>query len=136
MASSDVELQDEVRNHLGFNEHTLSESELRTNLSRAKSWIASRKASLALPQDVVWYGENQAREEALFWTTCLFSKMTTGEVDSPSTSVGNINVGTLGADETELYRKSKEALSNIGDNTSGFGITTLDGDIRGYEEDN
>lgn len=96
MATSDEELETEVRVMTGHDEAVLPSSQFQTVISRAKSFIENRR-SLA-NSDVDWYG-NPAAEEALYWGTCFFSKVKTGELDGQEISAGAIDLDTLLAKE-------------------------------------
>ena len=124
MASSDVELKNEVKDFLGPEEGTISDTSLDTALTRAKSYISTRKQSLDRPQNVNWYDPEQKYEEALFWNTCLYAKIITGELDAPGGVVGDIETDHLNAKQTEIYRNAKSSLANIGGG-SGYGIRAV-----------
>lgn len=124
MAESDLELRDEVREYLGGDEVTISESQLRVALRRAKRHIVSRKRSLNTPQEVNWYATGEPFQEALFWWTCLFGKIIIGELDAPDGMVGDIEVSHLKASNTEVYKQATEALNRI-DPQGRYGITRV-----------
>lgn len=132
MASSDHDLMNEVRGLTGHDEATLDQEELTQVLSRAKRHIRNRRS---LGSDTDWYTEPQ-REEALFWATCLFSKVATGELDSQDISVGAIDANTLlakdGEQVTVWYRNMEKALRQVNPEAAFGHITT---ERRTYEPD-
>lgn len=134
MVESDHELRQDARAFLGYGEATLSVSELENSIRRAKRYITSRKRSLDAPDKVDWYAAEEPQSEALFWYTCLYAKITAGEFDAPSGSVGNISTTHLAAEDTEIYTNAQESLDRI-DVGGRYGITTVDRDGRGYEYD-
>jgi hypothetical protein len=113
MTESDLELTDEVRKFLDNDEITISDEQLRVALRRAKNHIVSRKRSLNRPSNVNWYAAGEPFEEALFWWTCTFAKIITGELDAPSGSIGDIETQTLKTKNTEVYNRAVEALDRI-----------------------
>ncbi|WP_372611627.1 hypothetical protein [Halomonas sp.] len=127
MASSDDELLGEARIQTGYSTRTLDDSEFLGVLSIAKRHIRTRKAIEEVWSEDDWYA-NQYREEALFWFTCLFSKVATGELDSQTLQVGAVDAKSLLAKEnddvTTWFRNARTALKSVepGENTeSGFG---------------
>lgn len=142
MASSDAELLSQVRDMTGYTDRTtLEESELRSVVERAKSWITSRKS---LDPDASWYAEDSPeREEALFWLSCLFSKVASGELDSPGHEVDNVRIEHLAANgdsqTTEWASRAQQALRNVspaGSSGGNYGVTSIQrSSDRTYGED-
>jgi hypothetical protein len=103
----------EFRTITQYGERILSNSEVEAVMGRAKKHIRSRKD---LPDDFDFLSDSQG-EEALFWYTCLFAKVATGELDSQEFSAGALDAETLLAkaddDVTEWYRKAVKALRNL-----------------------
>lgn len=131
MASSDSELKQEVRDYTGVSETNVSERALESNIRRAKHRIVNRKSTLDAPTEVEWYDPDEAYEEALFWHSCLFVKITAGELDAPGGSIGNIRTNSLSADNTEIYRNAQESLRMI-DVGGLHGTTTVERENRSY----
>lgn len=115
----------------------ISTSDFSTVISRAKSFIENRR-SLA-DTTVDWYGNPRA-EEALYWGTCFFAKVATGELDGQNIAAGAIDLDTLLArEDNELTTWLRNAInaSRSLNPTGDFGIrgntrTTLGGD-RDYQ---
>lgn len=116
MVSTESELKDDVREMTGYTSTlTLSNDGLDVAYRRAKRHIRIEKA---LDSNIDWFSsDNEAEEEALFWFTCLFSKVKTGELDSQDLQVGAVDQQTLLAksdDEvTTWYRNAHRALDSI-----------------------
>jgi len=77
MATSDTELEEEVRVMTGYDTAVLPSSQFQTVISRAKSFLINRRS--LENDDVDWFGNPRA-EEALYWGVCFFAKVKTGEV--------------------------------------------------------
>lgn len=142
MASNDATLKDEVRVMTDYSDNTLTPNDLDTVLQRAKKHIRTRRS---FDSNYNFY-QNDTREEALFWTACLFSKVAAGELDSQSVKVAAIDTETLYAKEddqvTTWYRNSEKAINSLkadGEDFvgGGIGITSPIRDNRTYgsEED-
>jgi hypothetical protein len=134
--SNDTTLKEEVRVITGYDTITLSSDELDTVLKRAKRHIRTRKD---LEQSFDFYAE-ASREEALFWWTCLFAKVSAGELDSQSINVAAVDVDTLLAKDddeiTQWYRSAMLAMRSMtpaGEDYPGeTGITSPQRDGREY----
>lgn len=104
----------EFRTITNYGERILSNSEVEAVMGRAEKHIRSRKTNL--PDDFDFFSDNQG-EEALFWFTCLFAKVATGELDSQDVSAGALDAETLLAkDDDEIttwYRNATRALRNL-----------------------
>lgn len=135
MATNESELKQEVRD---ITDTTLDAEELDTAVDRAQRHIKVKKG---LTGTVDWFDDPNA-EEALFWTTCLFSKVATGELDSQAIRAGSIELESLTAHTrgkvTTWYRNAKTALAamdNADGTAGGFGIAAPERDDRVYGED-
>jgi hypothetical protein len=131
MATDDSSLKTEVEEFAGHVSDTV--------LSRAKRHIRAKKS---IEDDSFDWYSSVYREEALFWWTCLFAKVSTGELDSQSIAVGAIDVDTLLAKDdeevTQWFRKANSAMRNIdtgGDHPHGTGITSPTREDREYGGD-
>ena len=137
MATSDTELEEEVRVMTGYDTAVLPSSQFQTVISRAKSFLINRRS--LENDDVDWFGNPRA-EEALYWGVCFFAKVKTGELDGQNIAAGAIDLDTLLAkDDNELTTWLRNALnaSKSLNPTGDFGIrgstrTSLDGN-RNYE---
>lgn len=114
MATTDTELENEVRGFTGVTTSVVGSEEFQTVLSDAKRHIELRRS---LNQEQIdWYGE-PAQQEALNWATKLFLKVAAGELDSQTIQVGAIDHETLlSKDDNELtvwYRNMERAVRNI-----------------------
>lgn len=143
MASSDAELIAEARIQTGYGTRTLDANDFGSVLSIAKRHIRTRRAIEVTWDESDWY-DNEYREEALFWFSCLFAKVSTGELDAQDIQVGAVDAKSLLAkgnkQVTEWYRKAEQALKSVepGDNTDagyGHGIRSGGREDRLYGED-
>lgn len=139
MASNDSELKTEVSDFAEDTVNALSQDAFDVAFERAKRHIRVRKNISDSNFD--FYASVQ-REDALFWWTCLFSKVATGELDSSEMQVGAINIDSLLAKDEDTVvswlRNALTALNGIdsgGDNPYGVGITSPTRDDRVYGED-
>lgn len=113
MATTDSELRQEIRTFGQYREEELSDHEIQTAISRAKQHLLNESTGIDSPD---WY--SNPLEEALFWTSMLFTKVITGALDAKAISVGDIDEDVLLAkseDEiTVWYRNYKTSKRNIG----------------------
>lgn len=111
--TTETQFKQEFRTITGYGSSVLSESEVETVMGRAEKHIRSRKG---VEDSFEFLSENTA-EEALFWYTCLFAKVATGELDSQDLQVGALDASTLLAKEddevTEWYRNAAKAIRNF-----------------------
>ena len=111
-----TELKDEVREMTGYTSNLqLSTDGLDTAYHRAKRHITVKKS---IAEDFVWFkSDNAPAQDALFWWTCLFTKVQTGELDSQDLQAGAVDQKTLLAKEdgetTMWYRQASNALEQI-----------------------
>lgn len=140
MANSDAEMKSEIREFTRYQSTAiLSTGEMKTVLKRAKRHIRTTKGIESDTFD--WY-KTYPREDALFWTGCLFAKVAVGELDSEDIQVGAIDLGGLMAvenDEVTMWAKnvsrSLNALDSGGPAAYGHGITSVSREGRVYEDD-
>jgi hypothetical protein len=116
MYSNETELKEEVRSMTGYTSTlALSNVSLNTAYHRAKRRI-HRQKTLETPYG--WYDSDKvASQDALFWFTCLFVKMETGELDSPGLQAGAVDMDDLLANDdgnaTMWYSQAQNALDQI-----------------------
>lgn len=116
MVSTTTELKDDVRQFTGYTSTmVLSNDGLDTAYRTAKRHIRVQKA---IRPDYDWYDEEVPEaQEALFWWTCLFAKVETGELDSQGLQAGAVNQKSLLAKEnddvTTWYRNAKSAMETL-----------------------
>ena len=122
MATSDTEIEAEVRAFTHYDEAVISPSDFQTVISRAKSFIVNRRSLEDIEVD--WYGNPRA-EEALYWGVCFFAKVSTGELDGQNIAAGAIDLDTLLAKEddefTTWFRNALNASRSLNP-TGDFGI--------------
>jgi len=139
MASSDPDLIDEIRDFGSSDIEGAPDAKLLTGISRAKKHL---KLEAQIPdEDVDWYGSD-IQEEALFWTTVLFSKVQTGALDAKAVSVGAVTEEELlaaGDEATIWYERYDSALQSlVGEFNSGSKVTRVartsdDAGARNYD---
>ena len=135
MASTDLEMTREVRQFLGYSDRTLSEDGLNVCLTQAKRWISNRKFRNESVNEIDWYAEGEPNESALFWHTCLYAKVASGELDAPNGNIGDIKVSSLSSDDTLIYHQASQSLREIGIGRR-HGITRTTRDNRTYGDEN
>jgi hypothetical protein len=125
MATSDDELENEVRGFTGIDTAIVDSEDFATVLSDAKRHIKIRRS--LTPEQIDWYNE-PVQEEALNWATKLFLKTAAGELDAQGIQVGAIDHNTLLAkndDEvTTWYRNMERAMKQISPETSYGHVST------------
>lgn len=133
--SNKTELKDDVREQTGYTDPaTFSPEKLDTALRNAKRRIRTRTN---VPRDADWFDpENPEREEALFWYTCLFAKLSRSDLDASSIDAGALSESTLlakgGDGTTEWYRNARQAVQAM--QAGGvFRHTTPQRDGRTYQ---
>lgn len=133
MASSDTELENEVREFTGVYAPVVDAEGFASVLSDAKRHIKVRR-SLTTEQ-IDWYNDPD-QEEALNWATKLFLKVAAGEIGSQTIQVGAIDHDTLLAKDdnsyTVWYRNMESALRNINPSTS-YGIRSSERRVYGSD---
>lgn len=124
MATSDTELEAEVRDFTDIYAPVVDAETFQTVLSDAKRHIKIRRS--LNEEEIDWYGED-VQEEALNWATKLFLKVAAKDLDSQTVQVGAIDDETLLAKEdsdvTIWYRKMDNAIAKIKPETS-FGVSS------------
>jgi len=112
--TSEQEFEQEVRTFTGYSQSKLPDDDLSDAKRRAEKHIRSRKSGLEEDFDLL---SNEQSEEALFWYTCLFVKVATGELDSKTVQIGAIDSEKLLAkadgDVTEWFRRARTATRNF-----------------------
>lgn len=143
MASSDAELLPQLRIQTGYSARVLDDTDFGAVMDVARRHIRTRKGIEQTWEEADWYS-NEYREEALFWWTCLFAKVATGELDAQTLQVGAVDAKQLLAKEkkevTTWYRNAERALGAMepGSQTAsgyGFGIGGPSRDNRVYGDD-
>ncbi len=133
MATSDTELESEVRSFTGVDSAIVDSDEFETVLSDAKRHIEVRRS--LTPEQIDWYGD-PIQQEALNWATKLFLKVAAGEIDSQTIQVGAIDHDTLLAKDdntyTTWYRNMESAVRRINPETS-FGHTSTERRVYGSD---
>jgi hypothetical protein len=116
MVSTETELKDDVRELTGYTStKVLTTDGLDAAYRTAQRHIRIKKS---LDSNYDWYGsEKVAAREALFWFTCLFSKVKTGELDSQGLQAGALDADVLLAKDndsvTTWYRNARDSLQSI-----------------------
>lgn len=116
MYNSENELKNEVRQFTGYtSDLALSQIALNTAYKRAKRRI---RRSKTLEDNFDWFNSDKvAAQDALFWFTCLYVKVETGELDSPGMQAGAVDLGDMLSDEdgteTRWYNEARMALKNV-----------------------
>lgn len=111
-----TELKDDVREITGYTSTlVLSNDGLDAAYRSAQRHIRVKKS---LPSDYDWFDtEKPEAQEALFWFTCLFTKVQTGELDAQEVQIGALESKSLLAKEdddvTTWYRNAQDALQSI-----------------------
>lgn len=138
MATSDDELKSEVRDFTDYGTSRISDPELVTILKRAKRNIRAEKGISDASFD--WYSTVQ-REDALFWSTCVFAKVHVGELDAADVEFGELVGQPLTGEDAEATIWMREAASAVrnfetgSDYDFGFGISSPAREDRVYGDD-
>jgi hypothetical protein len=93
MAVDDTTLIAEVRVITDYPDTLLGHQDLQGVVNLAKRELQADLGSSSID----WYGDLSA-ERALFWLTCIFCKIRTGELDAPDFSLGELKVNPPGTD--------------------------------------
>jgi len=133
------ELKADVRQQTGNTDTaTLSSDALDTAYRNAKRHIRVRN-SLPHESQYEWFDpEFPAREDALYWWTCLFAKVQTGELDAQEVQVGAVETDSLLAkdddDVTQWYRNARTVMRAVSPGQA-FAISNPGRDDRVYGAD-
>lgn len=132
--TAEQDLKAEFRVITEYSTDIMSDADLDAVMSRAKKHIRAKKG---LQAGIDWYGDVH-REEALFWFTCLFAKVATGELDAQDVQVAAIDVKNLLAkddnDVTTWYRNAMSALHAL-EPAATTGISAPERENRVYGGD-
>lgn len=90
MATNDTELVSEVRSLTDYDSGILTDSELDSLLA-----IAKREIETEVGEDSLDFYANARRERALFWLTCFFAKIKTGEYEGMDLTVSEIEMNKI-----------------------------------------
>jgi len=129
MVDNETELKEDVRDMTGYTSvHALSDDGLDVAYRRAQLHI---RVERSLDSDFEWFkDENPERGQALFWWTCLFAKVQTGELDAQDVQVGAIDMNALLAKDnhavTQWFRSAQKSLEAIQPGT----IMKIGGPVR------
>lgn len=111
-----TDVKEDVREFTGYTSQTvLSQGGLDTAYKRAKRHLEVKKS---LASDFVYFSpEKPEVENALFWWTCLFTKVVLGDLDAEAVQVGAVDQNTLLAKDdnaiTVWYREARSALKGV-----------------------
>lgn len=95
MAVDDNTLMAEVRVLTDYDTGIIGDGEVLSLIELAKSELRAEVEESALD----FYGGNLHAERALFWTTCLFLKAKSGEIDAPNLSISELDIKHPAMDE-------------------------------------
>jgi hypothetical protein len=132
MASNNIDLASEIRDFAQYEEQALSDKELIGAINRAEKHLTIE----ARIEEGDFY-DTEYREKALYWTSLLFSKLVTGELDAKSISVGSISENKLLANGDEItfwyseYRRAKKTLLTREGRSTRVGRSSRTGDVAG-----
>jgi hypothetical protein len=90
MATTDSELIEEVRAFTGYTTSDISDQNMQSLVDIAKRELESDFGT----SDFNFYGENLDIERALFWFTCIGTKVRTGEIGSIDFTLDDIESST------------------------------------------
>lgn len=114
MATNDIDMAQKVISFGGYDESELEIEGAEQAVSMAKDHL-NLETKLP-PEDRNWY-ENKYQEEALLWTSLLFSKIQAEQLDSKAVSVGAVEESELLAKDddtlTEWYRKYRRERNRL-----------------------
>lgn len=137
MISNETDLKDDVRQLTGYTStNVLSTDGLDTSYRTAKRHIRIEKS---FDSDYDWFGDDKPESvDALFWFTCLFTKIQTGELDSQDLQIGAIDQKTLLAkgdgEVTTWFRNANSALRALNSDNL-FTSASPQRSNRNYEAD-
>lgn len=110
MATDDASLKAEVRAITDYDTGILTNTELQSVLDVAKRELQSNKNNTTLD----FYGDIRA-ERTLFWLTCIFSKVKSGEIDGGSFSISELEVESQEDSNSLFFDNFWRNYHSIGD---------------------
>jgi hypothetical protein len=140
MTLSEQQVISEVRTITGYPDAVLTDSDLTELVSFAKNDITG----ITNNYDIKWYNEDDIdANRALVWTTALFTKVRTGELDAAEYSLEELDITPDTAAGAEnggrpliWYRKVWDFIDDIrvlpDDDNKTFGITEVERENRQY----
>ena len=87
MATDDTSLIEEVRLLTEYDVTIISDPDMLSLVN-----LARRELDATVGTPITDYYSNLSSERALFWLTCIFSKVKTGEIEAPEFSVGELRI--------------------------------------------
>lgn len=116
MFTDETELKDDVRTFTGYDSTlALSQDGLDVAYKNAKRHIRQKKS---LAADFDWFSsENVAAQDALYWWTCLHTKVAVGELDAQDIQAGAVDQSALLAKNdnqvTQWFRQARSSLRSV-----------------------
>lgn len=136
MADNDTELISEVRAFTGYtSSDTFTDSDLQELVDIAKEEL---RAEFGDPDFTFYQSGQHDADRALFWFTCLATKVRTGEIGGISIEINEIRTASPGEEEyrfwiTRLDKKISAANSQLGRSNSS--MRNISRDDRSYSFD-
>jgi hypothetical protein len=87
MATNDTELIAEVRLLTEYDESIIPTTDMESLVA-----LTRRELSADLGSTIPDFYSDLSSERALFWLTCIFAKVKTGEIEAPEFSIGELKV--------------------------------------------
>jgi hypothetical protein len=132
------DLKSDVRHQTGYTDTgILSADALDTAYRNAKRHL---RVEASLDANLDWFDPDAPeREEALYWWTCLFAKVATGELDAQNVQIGAVDADTLLAkadnDVTTWFRNAQAAKRSLTAATTFRSVNVSRDDDRDYGSD-
>lgn len=133
MAVDDDTLMAEVRSLTDYDSTLISDGDLLSLVELAKTELQAEVSEPTLD----FYNGNQHAERALFWLTCLFTKVKSGEIDAPDLSISELKVSHQSMDdESGFWLKNLDKRINALRGSSLIGHVKVQRADRTYQFDN
>lgn len=131
MADSDYELIQEVRGLTDYHPDVMSDSDIRTLINIGKEELRAR---LGDPEFSFYETETHSADRALFWFTCIATKVKAGEIAGINITVDQIEASTSNLGQYDYWFESfrerlSEAETQVGATISQ---TLIERDNRSY----
>lgn len=137
--TSDADLKTQVRSMTDYSTAVLSATKLDEVVATAKAELMAEVGDTTL----TFYGDINA-ERALFWTTCLFTKIKAGELDGVPMSLGDIEFdalrmqGEYGSGAVVWLQNAQQYTNRLAtsNDAARYGVRSIDrGESRSYGGD-
>lgn len=133
MALNEGTVIEEVRGITDYPDTVLSDNQIRTLVQTAQRDITATTQNY----DIDWYNDSSIDgNRSLVWTTALYCKIKSGEIDGVDMDIGNLKVDSIDDKEAAVwYQKASKYIQSLfvaEDTHMPFGSSNVERNNRTY----